>query len=462
MPLWTLLDIAAWGFGAKATGDLRRELPEESRTWALLDWAVRLCLLMELAVLGAGRVPGLSLVAAALGTASGLMMWAGMSSLLHDVCADETRPPWFWLRDRWLWAAVAVLAAGALAGGRLSPEGARRLAGLLGPLEGGVWLAASARLVLSLGAFSCPRDRSDSPNLRLLAGSFAAAFAHALVQPLTLLSGWAPPPELGPLLGTLFVLVLVITLYGTAVRVRTQKLVESGLELRAALERLGDAERVAAVGNVAAGAAHDFGNFLMTITGLSELNLKTPGIPEAVRADLASINSAARAAAGISARMLGLVRRGGRGAFAEVRDAVEGSLALLTHEFRRRGIRVSRRIEDVPRGKLDPDLVAQVCLNLLLNARDAMSGAGVLEVSLERTEAGEALIRVKDDGPGIPPELQPGIFRANVSTKGSRGTGLGLSSSRVLVESMGGRIGFESRPGEGTEFWIRLPTGVAA
>jgi signal transduction histidine kinase len=115
--------------------------------------------------------------------------------------------------------------------------------------------------------------------------------------------------------------------------------------------------------------------------------------------------------------------------------------------------------EEIPQVLLDPDGIHRAVLNLVTNAIDAVEkvgGGGEVEVSTEWTEE-LARIRVKDNGPGIPAEEIPSIFAIFTSSKGTRGTGLGLPVSQKIVREHGGRIVVESAPGAGTRFLIELP-----
>jgi CheY-like chemotaxis protein len=107
----------------------------------------------------------------------------------------------------------------------------------------------------------------------------------------------------------------------------------------------------------------------------------------------------------------------------------------------------------------------QVLLNLILNARDAMQSGGTLTISTGVEHGGEgelACIVVRDTGVGIDPETQRHIFEPFFSTKGERGTGLGLSSVQLLVTRAGGEIHVHSEPGKGSTFTVRLPAAVHA
>ncbi len=129
---------------------------------------------------------------------------------------------------------------------------------------------------------------------------------------------------------------------------------------------------------------------------------------------------------------------------------------LIMNDRIKRGCSLER---DLPRGLVvmaDPDRLAQVWINLVNNALQAMAGSGTLGVRVAAAD-GEATVTVSDDGPGIPADLQPRIFEPFFTTKPKgEGTGLGLDICRRLVTAAGGRIGFESRPGR-TVFSVSLP-----
>ena len=178
------------------------------------------------------------------------------------------------------------------------------------------------------------------------------------------------------------------------------------------------------------------------------------------KVDLPRLRSNRGASAGeLTAGLLGLARqRAGKGHYSGLKEAVEEPLDLLGRELKTRRIEVVRRLEAVPGDSLDLDLIAQICLNLYINARDAMKakGGGRLEVSLTR-RGGDALIEVSDSGTGIPESFRGRMFEPFQTTKGASGTGLGLSSSKTIVDAMGGEISFETEEGEGTRFRLRLP-----
>jgi signal transduction histidine kinase len=101
------------------------------------------------------------------------------------------------------------------------------------------------------------------------------------------------------------------------------------------------------------------------------------------------------------------------------------------------------------------DRLKQAILNIAINALDAMSEGGALEMILEALPEG-AQVRISDTGPGIPEEAQGRIFDMHYTTK-TTGTGIGLYLARAIVEAHGGEISVENRPGRGSEFRLRLP-----
>ncbi len=122
--------------------------------------------------------------------------------------------------------------------------------------------------------------------------------------------------------------------------------------------------------------------------------------------------------------------------------------------------RVQVRFKPQPGGlrvNIDPRLIKQTVLNLMLNAMQAMGGGGELILSAGKSDS-SAVIDVIDTGPGIPADQQEKIFQAYYSTK-KGGTGLGLAMARRIVEEHGGQISLRSEVGKGSDFSIRLPSG---
>jgi signal transduction histidine kinase len=138
---------------------------------------------------------------------------------------------------------------------------------------------------------------------------------------------------------------------------------------------------------------------------------------------------------------------------------LRSTVQLLGHSLQRAGVSVDLQIEsNLPRVRGHASALSQVFLNLLKNAGEALETRGG-RIGLEaRREGGSVLVEIRDDGPGVAPEVQSRLFEPFVSTKDAgRGTGLGLSISHRIVTEHGGTLELRSKPGEGAVFTIRLP-----
>jgi len=229
-------------------------------------------------------------------------------------------------------------------------------------------------------------------------------------------------------------------------------------------EQLRHAQKMEAVGRLAGGVAHDFNNYLTAILGYAELlSTSLPAGSPAAR-QLEEIRSAARRAADLTGKLLAFGRRQMLQPVDLDLNQVVGALAGLVRRLL--GETMTLEVELSPRPvwvHADRSQLEQVVLNLATNARDAMQRGGRLSIStaLEGDVAGDgarALLRVRDDGAGMTPEVQERIFDPFFTTKETgRGTGLGLSSVVGVVEQSGGVVRVESSPGRGSLFEIALP-----
>ena len=138
-------------------------------------------------------------------------------------------------------------------------------------------------------------------------------------------------------------------------------------------------------------------------------------------------------------------------------DVVE----LLAPRARELGVTLSAVLAPgLPKCPADPEGVHRALLNVVGNALEAVEGCeapGVIVSTLREPDGKWLRIEVTDNGPGVPPEKQAEIFRPFVSTKGSRGTGLGLAVSRKILREHGGDIVLKSQVGQGSTFALRLP-----
>ncbi len=226
-------------------------------------------------------------------------------------------------------------------------------------------------------------------------------------------------------------------------------------------ERVGKAERLAMVGRLAAGVAHEINNPLGGIMLFSNLLLRKapPEGPE--RENLERIAAEAKRCQRIVQGLLDFSRQ--REPKLEVLDicgVIDKTLQLVEHQAMFHDIQVVRSFQaDRPTVRVDASQMQQVFINLFLNAVEAMQGKGTLTIRAAGADRGESLqVSVADTGCGIAAEHLDRLFEPFFTTREvGRGTGLGLSISRGIVENHGGTIWAESRPGEGATFFIRLP-----
>lgn len=246
-------------------------------------------------------------------------------------------------------------------------------------------------------------------------------------------------------------------------------------ELGDAQAQLVQSEKMASLGQLVAGVAHELNNPIGFVHAnlqlLEELTRKiasaAPGSDEAQRAREAVQKLLARSREG-TARVKKIVedlRTFSRVDHAELQevdlhDGIERTLSLMEPRLKD-GITVVKQYGDLPPVRCYAGQLNQVFMNLLMNACDAMPGGGTITIRTARTDHGVRL-EFCDTGPGIPPEIRSRIFDPFFTTKAvGKGTGLGLSISHGIVERNGGRIGVESTAGEGTTFSIDLPLDAA-
>lgn len=222
--------------------------------------------------------------------------------------------------------------------------------------------------------------------------------------------------------------------------------------------RLAHSEKLAALGTMAAGLAHEIGNPLASILSLVQL-IERQTAEDETRRRLSLVREQITRIARI-VRDLGDYTRGdraGRG-LVDVNEAVQAALTLARYGNAERRVHVSselgRELEPVNAGR---DHLLQVFLNLLLNAYDAVADGGNIRVRTAAA-AGNVLVEVADDGPGVPQALLSRLGEPFLTTKEpGRGTGLGLFVSYGIVRELGGDIQVESPPGRGAKFTVTLP-----
>lgn len=222
-------------------------------------------------------------------------------------------------------------------------------------------------------------------------------------------------------------------------------------------------EKMAAVGRLAAGVAHEVNNPLSAIRGFTQLLLRTmTDKPQAVK-DLQKIDSESRRIQAIVKNLLGFSRLS-PSAFSTVRlpEVIKDTLTLLDHELRRQKAEVVTEFdENVPPILADTNKLKQIFMNLTLNALQAMEGSSSVRLTFKvriDAEKNALVASVGDNGPGIADENLDKIFEPFFTTKAvGSGTGLGLYVVLGIVDQHKGKITVDSVPGKGTTFNIRLP-----
>ena len=218
------------------------------------------------------------------------------------------------------------------------------------------------------------------------------------------------------------------------------------------------ADRLATLGGIAAGFAHELGNSLNVISGYTAVVLRELPEDAAHRPDLAAVKRETQRAASLLERFLVFARSRTTHVLAQplepvLREAVEVVGPAASQARVTTSVQVDPGLPDV---QADAELLRQAFLNLCVNAIQAMQpGPGTLAVRL-RAESGAVVAEFQDSGPGIEPDALKHVFEPFFTTKAD-GTGLGLAIVRQAAETHGGTVEVESQPGAGALFRVRLP-----
>jgi signal transduction histidine kinase/sensor domain CHASE-containing protein len=220
-------------------------------------------------------------------------------------------------------------------------------------------------------------------------------------------------------------------------------------------------DRLASIGEMASGIAHELNNPLTSIIGLSEIVTRGE-VPESVKEDMSLIKSESHRAAGIVRNLLSFARK----ATAvkqptQINKTIYDVLKLRSYEHGLRNIKVIKELDpDLPEIMIDPAQIQQVFINIILNAEYAMINAyGKGTLTIKSGVAGNMLkVSFTDDGPGIEPANLKRVFDPFFTTKeAGKGTGLGLSICYGIINAHYGNICAVSEPGKGASFIIELP-----
>jgi len=219
--------------------------------------------------------------------------------------------------------------------------------------------------------------------------------------------------------------------------------------------------RLAAIGQLAAGVAHEINNPLTGMLGYSELLLRKP-TDENTKKGLEIIHSSSLRVAKIVQNLLTFARhRQPKKEYVDINEIVKEALELRAYELKTSNIEVALDLApDLPQIMGDFHQIQEVFLNLILNAEQAMTEAhrgGKLIIKTKQLK-GRVRVSFTDDGPGIPAEHLNKLFDPFFSTRGEKGgTGLGLSICHGIVEEHRGRIYAKSKMGEGATLFVELP-----
>ncbi len=262
------------------------------------------------------------------------------------------------------------------------------------------------------------------------------------------------PEELAELAGALRRMGVALDEYRRRTADQLASLERANDELRRAQEALVRSEKLAGVGRLAAGLAHELGNPLAAVRGYLELVVSSPEADndELLRRTQTEVERMHR----LLRNLLDYARgEGSAPGPVRVQELLAEARTTVEHQAGFRGVEVTARADGglVLRGEAAK--LHQVLVNLLLNA----AAAGATHIDMEATAAADGVhLRVRDDGHGISPEHRTRLFEPFFSTRPpGEGTGLGLAIALRIVEQCGGRIEVESRPGAGATFTLVLP-----
>lgn len=229
-------------------------------------------------------------------------------------------------------------------------------------------------------------------------------------------------------------------------------------------EQLRHADRLATIGQLAAGVAHELNEPLGNILGFAQLAKKSPGLPEQAAVDIDKIVKASLYAREVIRKLMIFSRQvPSRKAHINLNKVVEEGLNLLQGRLVKSGVEVLLSLlPDLPEVTADAAQLNQVLVNLIVNAAQAMPNGGVLTIKTAANDDTVSLV-VEDTGTGMTEDVKKQIFIPFFTTKDvSQGTGLGLAVVHGIVTAHGGTIRVDSEVGKGTKFTIRLPVAKEA
>jgi two-component system NtrC family sensor kinase len=246
----------------------------------------------------------------------------------------------------------------------------------------------------------------------------------------------------------------------TAAWNRRQSLAKALDDLKNAHLALVQSERMAAIGQLARGVGHEFGNILQRIVGKSDLALGENDLGK-LHDSFTVVLQAAEQASLIVQNLQAMSKNSPSNKTAvNIKAVFADTLRLVHHELTKNSVNINDKSTDCPPILANAVELQQVFMNLVINALHAMQPkGGILEVGCG-VEGTTITAWVKDSGCGIPADVLPRIFEYAFTTKGDKGNGLGLSITKQIIEKHNGTIQVTSAPGSGTTFKLVFPGGA--
>ena len=245
---------------------------------------------------------------------------------------------------------------------------------------------------------------------------------------------------------------------------RTSELRDANTKLEETTQQLVMSEKLAAIGEITAGVAHEINNPVAVIQGNVDVMREALGpSTEKVAMELSLIDRQITRITAIVGKLLQFARPAefsGSNAAANLETVLADCLVLVDHELSTKNIMVQSKLEKTPSVRIDQGELQQVIINLIINATQAMGVNGVLTLSLQnKTQEGQlgARLTLRDNGPGVKIDRLGKVFDPFFTTKQGEGTGLGLSISQTIIQRAGGLISVRNHPKGGAEFQIWLP-----
>lgn len=247
-------------------------------------------------------------------------------------------------------------------------------------------------------------------------------------------------------------------------QVNLEKLIRSKDEIERARELASRAQQLAAMGQLASDIAHEISNPLSNITVFAQLLRDNMPEDDVRRQDVATIVAEALHCREVLSGLQSFARqREPQWQECRLADVVARALGEVGPRLAFSDIEIKSDVPaDLPRLFADPAQLSAVLVNLVTNSIEALGETGSISLTAQATPDGQSVeLVVADDGPGISPELLPRVCQPFITTKATRGAGMGLAVAHGVIQTHGGGLQIASKPGQGTEVTVRLPLDVA-